>query len=122
MLNVVGFRAFGSGTFVVDVASLRFLLLKSAAVSFVRNLGQVTRVKYQSAIPKHVVASLRSLSDESVCIWSFAKACHVPKIKSIERTVVLCGSGMSGPLWPELITTPDERLSTVCVSQYQATD
>ena len=31
-------------------------------------------------------------------------------------------SEVSGPLWPELITTPDERLSTVRVSQYQATD
>ena len=29
---------------------------------------------------------------------------------------------LSGPLWPELITTPDERLSMVRVSQYQATD
>lgn len=77
----------------VDAASLCFLLLNSAAVSFVGNSGQVTRVKYRSVIPKQVVASSRSLSEESVCIQSFAKECHVPRTKSIERTVVLCSLG-----------------------------
>ena len=93
MLKVLSFHPFESGAFVIDVASLHFLLLNSAVVSFVGNSRQVTRVKYQSVIPKQVVVSSRSLSDESVCIWSFAKECHVPRMKSIERIVVLCGSG-----------------------------
>ena len=92
MLNIVGFCAFESGAFVVDVASLRFLLLTSGAVSFVGNSGQVTQVKYRSAIPKQVVASSRSLSDELVCMQSFAKECHVLRMKSIERTFSLCSS------------------------------
>ena len=93
MLKVLGFRAFKSGALVTDVASICFLLLNSAAVSFVANFGHVTQVKYQSVIPRQVVASSRSSSNESVCILSFARECHVPRTKSIERTVVLCGLG-----------------------------
>src|SRR5882757_8448469 len=93
MLNVFGFRAFGSEALVVDVAASRFLFENSAAVSFVANSGHVTRVKYRSAIPRQVVTSSRSLSDELVCIRSLAKECQVPRTKSNERTDALCGSG-----------------------------
>jgi len=93
MLKVMGRRESDPEALEEDVASLRFLLLNSAAVSFVVNFGHVTRVKYRSAMPRQVVASSRRLSEESVCIHNFAKECHVPITKSIERTVVLWGSG-----------------------------
>ena len=93
MLKVFSFHVLEPGAVVLDVASWRFLLLYSVAVSFVVNSGHVIRVKYRSKIPRQVVASSRSPSDESVCILSFANECHVPRIKSIDRTVELCGSG-----------------------------
>jgi hypothetical protein len=93
MLKVFSFRPFEPEAFVLDVASLHFHLLNLVAVSFVANSGHVTQVKYRRVIPRQVVALSRRSSDESVCILSFAKECHVLRTNSIERTVELCGSG-----------------------------
>ena len=61
-----------------DVAvCCRSRLRYSALVSTVGKAGQVTQAKCRSAAPNAVVAVSRSLSDVSVCTWSFMRACQV---------------------------------------------
>lgn len=52
------------------------------------NLRKITRGNSQQ-----VVALLSNPIDESVCILSFANEYHVPRMKSTERTIELCGLG-----------------------------